>query len=99
MYPHFQTKIPTNVPTRKRGLCWTLLDESKRKPQQLLGFQPITRISLNSNGREVAERQGFEPWIPCGIHAFQACAFSHSAISPVCDRPFESNTGRPATLN
>ncbi len=33
----------------------------------------------------MAERQGFEPWIPCGIHAFQACAFSHSAISPqVC---------------
>ena len=31
----------------------------------------------------VAERQGFEPWIPCGIHAFQACAFSHSAISPL----------------
>ena len=30
----------------------------------------------------LAERQGFEPWIPCGIHAFQACAFSHSAISP-----------------
>jgi hypothetical protein len=30
----------------------------------------------------MAERQGFEPWIPCGIHAFQACAFSHSAISP-----------------
>ncbi len=32
---------------------------------------------------EMAERQGFEPWIPCGIHAFQACAFSHSAISPL----------------
>ena len=31
----------------------------------------------------VAERQGFEPWIPCGIHAFQACAFSHSAICPL----------------
>jgi hypothetical protein len=31
----------------------------------------------------MAERQGFEPWIPCGIHAFQACAFSHSAISPL----------------
>jgi hypothetical protein len=30
----------------------------------------------------LAERQGFEPWIPCGIHAFQACALSHSAISP-----------------
>jgi hypothetical protein len=36
----------------------------------------------SSEYREVAERQGFEPWIPCGIHAFQACAFSHSAISP-----------------
>jgi integrase/recombinase XerD len=34
-------------------------------------------------GRGLAERQGFEPWIPCGIHAFQACAFSHSAISPI----------------
>ena len=30
-----------------------------------------------------AERGGFEPPIPFwGIHAFQACAFSHSAISP-----------------
>jgi hypothetical protein len=37
------------------------------------------RLELN---KLVAERQGFEPWIPCGIHAFQACAFSHSAISP-----------------
>ena len=40
----------------------------------------------------MAERQGFEPWIPCGIHAFQACAFSHSAISPQqCDQ-YESIT-------
>jgi hypothetical protein len=36
----------------------------------------------------MAERQGFEPWIPCGIHAFQACAFSHSAISPLRFRAF-----------
>src|ERR1700722_20032555 len=36
----------------------------------------------------MAERQGFEPWIPCGIHAFQACAFSHSAISPRFLRAF-----------
>ena len=43
----------------------------------------------------MAERQGFEPWIPCGIHAFQACAFSHSAISPLLVQPFDSNTGRP----
>src|SRR5215469_28169 len=42
----------------------------------------------------MAERQRFEPWVPCGIHAFQACAFSHSAISPVNDRLFESTTAR-----
>ena len=30
----------------------------------------------------LAEREGFEPSIPCGIHAFQACQFSHSCTSP-----------------
>jgi hypothetical protein len=34
------------------------------------------------SGEGVAERVGFEPTLPCGKHAFQACAFSHSAISP-----------------
>jgi hypothetical protein len=38
----------------------------------------------------MADRQGFEPWIPCGIHAFQACAFSHSAICPLV-HPFLGN--------
>ena len=42
---------------------------------------------------KVAERQGFEPWIPCGIHAFQACALSHSAISPRSANLYESTTG------
>ena len=48
----------------------------------------------------MAERQGFEPWIPCGIHAFQACAFSHSAISPFLADFHESTTirrGKAAT--
>ncbi len=32
---------------------------------------------------ELAEREGFEPSIRFGrIHAFQACAFDRSAISP-----------------
>src|SRR5687768_11269265 len=30
----------------------------------------------------MAERQGFEPWEPCGSHAFQACRFNHSRTSP-----------------
>ena len=32
---------------------------------------------------KLAEREGFEPSIPFwSMHAFQACAFNHSAISP-----------------
>lgn len=35
-----------------------------------------------------AERGGFEPPIPfCGIHAFQACQFSHSCTSPFSGMP------------
>lgn len=32
--------------------------------------------------KSLAEREGFEPSIPCGMHAFQACALDHYAISP-----------------
>jgi hypothetical protein len=45
---------------------------------EYMGIDPLSEEHVKG----VAERQGFEPWIPCGIHAFQACAFSHSAISP-----------------
>jgi hypothetical protein len=32
---------------------------------------------------KLAEREGFEPSMPFwSMHAFQACAFNHSAISP-----------------
>jgi hypothetical protein len=31
---------------------------------------------------EVADGEGFEPPLPCGKHAFQACAFDHSATHP-----------------
>ena len=31
----------------------------------------------------IAERKGFEPPIHCCIHAFQACALSHSATFPI----------------
>ena len=50
--------------------------------------------------RNVAERQGFEPWLPCGKHAFQACAFSHSAISPALrGQPFDfTSVEAPAQL-
>ena len=30
-----------------------------------------------------AERKGFEPPVPCGTHAFQACSIDHSDTSPL----------------
>jgi hypothetical protein len=48
----------------------------------------------------MAERVGFEPTLPCGKHAFQACAFSHSAISPALrGQPFDfTSVEAPAQL-
>ncbi len=34
----------------------------------------------------MAEGEGFEPSIPCGIHAFQACALGRYAIPPSGER-------------
>ena len=31
----------------------------------------------------MADGQGFEPWLPFGKHAFQACALDHSATHPI----------------
>ena len=40
----------------------------------------------------MADRQGFEPWIPFGgIHDFQSCAFDHSAIYPKTDTTYRNN--------
>jgi hypothetical protein len=52
------------------------------KPQYLLGFYEMLWNFSWATVDKVAERVGFEPTLPCGKHAFQACAFSHSAISP-----------------
>ena len=30
----------------------------------------------------LAERQGFEPWVPCGTPLFESGQFNHSCISP-----------------
>ena len=58
------------------------------------GAKQFGSVGSRSTGwiAKVAERQGFEPWIPCGIHAFQACALSHSAISPLSANLYESTT-------
>ncbi len=47
----------------------------------MISFWKIFQLAEGVNYS--AEREGFEPSIPFwGIHAFQACAFDHSAISP-----------------
>src|SRR5665213_2353499 len=40
----------------------------------------ITRAHVRAEGK------GFEPLIPCGIHAFQACALDHYANPPWYDQ-------------
>ena len=41
----------------------------------------------------MAEREGFEPSVPFwGTHAFQACTFNHSDISP-CKGNYRGSTG------
>ncbi len=39
-------------------------------------------MKIDKKDKILAERGGFEPPIPCGMHAFQACAIDHSAIFP-----------------
>ncbi len=34
--------------------------------------------------RAYAEKEGFEPPVPCGTPVFKTGAFDHSAISPDC---------------
>ena len=40
------------------------------------------QFTCSSSENAMAEEAGFEPANPCGLHAFQACAFDHSATLP-----------------
>ena len=44
-------------------------------------------IELRSRTFQVAEREGFEPPVPCGTTVFKTAAIDHSAISPVVKCP------------
>ena len=69
---------------RKLG-TFTVFTEDKRLYNPLF-FNLICKPPPKNyilHGAYQAERPGFEPGIPFrGIHAFQACLFSHSSISP-----------------
>ena len=47
---------------------------------------------------QLAEREGFEPSVPCGTHDFQSCPFGLSGISPDGTRP-QHGTCRPQAVN
>src|SRR5208282_1716188 len=80
----FSKKIGSNLQVAEKLLTvefknpWNLLAEFNSDPT----YHP--RASARKTVRiKLAEREGFEPSIPFwSMHAFQACAFSHSAISP-----------------
>jgi hypothetical protein len=46
------------------------------------GTKPGLKVREKWRTSLLAERVGFEPTLPCGKHAFQACAFGHSATFP-----------------
>ena len=47
-----------------------------------LALFPCNEGSELDNSESMADGRGFEPRMPCGIHAFQACAIDHSATHP-----------------
>ena len=60
-------------------------DHERLSTSPLLPFDKLRAFDYRSkqyNGSRMAERQGFEPWIPFGILAFQASALGHYATSP-----------------
>jgi hypothetical protein len=58
---------------------------ARPRPRGIAGISqavPECAREVSATADWLAERVGFEPTVPFGTHAFQACAFSRSAISP-----------------
>ena len=47
------------------------------------GARSATLAPFHRNIKKMAEKQGFEPWVPCGTTVFKTVAIDHSAISPL----------------
>ena len=57
-------------------------DPARRCGSFQTAFVVCAVTDRHSNLINLAERVGFEPTVGCPTHAFQACAFDRSAISP-----------------
>src|SRR5947199_369171 len=71
-----------------------LFDEAQVPHFNYVGDSILAYRSHLGPGAALADGQGFEPWLPCGKHAFQACALDHSATHP--DAKVKAATGGTA---
>ena len=46
----------------------------------------------------IAEREGFEPPVPCGTTDFETATFDHSAISPMVDHERRGDSLHPSKI-
>ncbi len=63
---------------------WDLKPRPRKTPRTraLVRAAPRVLWKVSAESARLAERVGFEPTVGFPTHAFQACALSHSAISP-----------------
>ena len=55
---------------------------------------PLKGFLIRREWPELAEREGFEPPVPCGTTVFKTAAFDHSATSPCPGRARKAIRGR-----
>ena len=66
------------MPVADRDKSGTTGCEKREEFVKSLENQTVEDVQNN-----LAERQGFEPWSPCGLPVFKTGAIDHSATSPV----------------
>ena len=60
----------------------------------------VSKLTSTARSKIFAERRGFEPRKPFwSLHAFQACLFNHSSISPSRDRRLNTIRDLVAHMN
>ena len=79
---------PTGQPANDSG--WSQSSLSSHR----ISASPLKAFSIRREWPELAEREGFEPPVPCGTTVFKTAAFDHSATSPCLGRARKAIRGR-----
>jgi hypothetical protein len=69
------------IPTTGFGIDTTIRNANRQFGIGIFFFQDTNEILAKFNG--MAEREGFEPPVPCGTPDFESGTFDHSATSPL----------------